>query len=174
MVEENAVREDLTFAEMAQLVIAARDDRRTGFTSYDEALTRLYGSLHRMKRSNIKQFVTLMATLGDALKWPKAIGRDLGANLGRRLREDRDLARRLRPALLATETPEAQNAALRAALAPERPAAPRPAARRVSAGGLTASLSERECRIRLPADLAALPDERLAAALAAFRAALDG
>jgi ParB family chromosome partitioning protein len=46
MVEENAVREDLSFAEMAQLAIAATRDPACGFASYDDAIRRLYDSLH--------------------------------------------------------------------------------------------------------------------------------
>jgi ParB family chromosome partitioning protein len=175
MVEENAVREDLTFAEMAALAMAARDDPRTEFQSYDEAVTRLYGSLHKMKRSNIRQFVALLHALGPALKWPKAVGRDLGANVGRRLRDRPDLARPLAAKLAAAPSPEAQNAILAAALA-DRPArAPAAAASRLSFrhGGLSVAAKGAELRIVADRDLAALPRERLEAAVAAFAAALD-
>jgi ParB family chromosome partitioning protein len=173
MVEENAIREDLSFAEMAQLVITARDDGRTGLTSYDEAVTRLYGALHKMKRSYIRQFVTVMHLLGSALPFPRAIPRDLGVALGRALRERRDLAGRLAAALPAAATPEAQNALLAAALrAPAGPAAPRTAACRFTAAGFAVTVRPGRLALEGGADFAALPRDRLEAALAAFAAAL--
>lgn len=171
MVEENAIREDLTFAEMAQLVIAAREDAGTGLASDEEALARLYGSLHRMKRSNIKQFVFLMRALGDVLPFPKAVGRDLGANLGRRLRDDPALAGRLRVDLAAARSPARQNAILRCALAEPTPETTAP--RRFLADGLRARVSGRECRITMETPMDGVPDDRVQAALAAFRKALE-
>jgi ParB family chromosome partitioning protein len=171
MVEENAVREDLSFAEMAQLVIAAREDPGTGLDDDDEALQRLYGALQKMKRSNIKQFVVLMRALGDALPHPKAIGRDLGADLGRRLRAEPGLADRLRPDLAAAHSPERQNAILQAALA--RPKTSAAAPRRFVAEGLRARVTGRECRITLDAPFDGVSDAQVQAALAAFRATLE-
>lgn len=171
MVEENAVREDLSFAEMAQLVIAARNDPETSLESDEEALGRLYGALHRMKRSNIKQFVTLMRFLGDALAYPKHIGRDLGANLGRRLRDEPELAARLKIDLAAARSPERQNAILAAALAEPKRSGPVP--RRFAAAGIRARVTGRECRITLDEPLDAVSDSRLNAALMAFRDALE-
>lgn len=86
MVEENVVREDLTFAEMAQVVIvASRDDRVDGDDA--EALVgRLYASLHKMKRSYIRSFVFLLTHLDGALKWPKDVSRNLGVDVARALK----------------------------------------------------------------------------------------
>jgi ParB family chromosome partitioning protein len=188
MVEENAIREDLSFAEMAQLVITARDDARTGFGSYDEALTRLYGSLHKVKRYYIKQFVTLMHCLGPVLPFPRAVPRDIGVELGRLLRERPGLGRAVAARLDGVASAEAQNAALAAALAEAlapggggdpapvvetagpRPAAPPPL--RFRHGGLTVTASATTCRIALPEGLRGLPRDRIEAAVAAFRAAL--
>jgi ParB family chromosome partitioning protein len=170
MVEENAVREDLTFAEMAQLAIAARDDPRTGFADYDEAVARLYASLHKMKRSNIRQFVRLLATLGSTLKWPKAVGRDLGAGVARRLAEDRTLGPRLRDALATADSAERQNAILKTVLTTPRDA-PSPS-RRLSMPGLHATVTGRQARITLNRDIGGVSEDRLAAALTAFRDAL--
>ena len=57
MVEENVVREDLTFAEMAQVVITAAQDDAVGEPDPDALVARLYGSLHKMKKSYIRSFV---------------------------------------------------------------------------------------------------------------------
>lgn len=172
MVEENAVREDLTFAEMAQLVIAACDDPRTGFQDHEQALSRLYASLHKMKRSNIRQFVRLLVTLGDALKWPKAVGRDLGTAVARRLAEDEALGASLRAALTAAETPTRQNAILKAALTSQPAAGPRRAARHVAIPGLKATISGEQTSITLDRPIDSIAEDRLAAALAAFRDAV--
>ena len=182
MVEENAVRENLTFAEMAAVVIAASRDPRTGFSSHDEALGRLYASLHKMKRSNIRQFVTLLESLGDALRWPKAVGRDLGANVGRALKARPELAERLVRELRDAGGAEEQNAVLASALAVStEPAEREGAVRQDSApklefrhGALKVTARRGECRIKDSRDFASIPRSRLEAAVAAFNAALDG
>jgi ParB family chromosome partitioning protein len=192
MVEENAIREDLSFAEMAQLVITARDDPRTGFTSYDEALTRLYGSLHKVKRTYIKQFVTLMHCLGPVLPFPRAVPRDTGVELGRLLRERPGLGRAVAARLDGVASAEAQNAALAAAVAEalaaartETPSAadadpdsgpaagPTPPPLRFRHHGLRITATARTCRIALPEALHGLPRARIEAAVAAFHAALE-
>jgi ParB family chromosome partitioning protein len=172
MVEENAIREDLSFAEMAQLVITARDDSRTGLTSYDEAVMRLYGALHKMKRSYIRQFVTVMHLLGPALPFPRAIPRDLGVELGRALRERHELAGHLAASLPRAATPAAQNALLAAAL--RTPAPPRERPDRFAAAGFTVTVRPGALALKGGPDFTALPRERLEAALAAFAAALAG
>jgi len=83
MVEENVVREDLTFAEMAQVVLEAAADPSVEEQDTDVLVNRLYGSLHKMKRSYIRSFVTLLDELGDALRWPKAVPRNLGVEVVR-------------------------------------------------------------------------------------------
>jgi ParB family chromosome partitioning protein len=172
MVEENAVREDLTFAEMAQLVIAARNDERTGFTDHDEATARLYASLHKTKRAYIRQFVRLLATLGGTLRWPKAVPRDLGVAVARKLTEDGALGPALRARLAEADRPDRQNAILKAVLA--EPPAPRAPHRRLMLPGLSATVAGREARITMDTDLGAVPEAQLTAALAAFRDALTG
>lgn len=184
MVEENAVREDLSFAEMAQLAIEAQRDPACGFATHDDAVRRLYGSLHKMKRSNIRQFVTLMEAVGDVLQWPKAVGRDLGANVGRKLRDRPDLVSGLRAALVEAQSLQDQSAALHAIVEAERAGlaesgcrSPAKAARRGAKvqfrhGEAKVVAKAGECRISSPQDFSALPQERLAAAVAAFYAKL--
>ncbi|GLQ35983.1 chromosome partitioning protein ParB [Amylibacter marinus] len=88
MVEENIIREDLTFAEMAQLAITAAQDPALGLATTDAAVARLYSSLHKMKRSYIRSFIYLLETLGEAVDWPKAISRNLGVDVARKLRAE--------------------------------------------------------------------------------------
>ncbi|WP_299695378.1 ParB N-terminal domain-containing protein [uncultured Tateyamaria sp.] len=86
MVEENVVREDLTFAEMAQVAITAAADPGVPETDPAELVARLYGALHKTKRSYIRSFVFLLTALGDDLKWPKAVARNLGVDVARALK----------------------------------------------------------------------------------------
>ena len=67
MVEENVVREDLTFAEMAQVAITAASDPEVEGGDADALVGDLYGALHKMKRSYIRSFVHLLAELGPRL-----------------------------------------------------------------------------------------------------------
>ncbi|MEM9370440.1 MAG: ParB N-terminal domain-containing protein [Pseudomonadota bacterium] len=83
MVEENVIREDLSFAEMAQVAIAAAQDPAVPETDADAIVNRLYASLHKMKRSYIRSFVYLLSELGDALLWPKVVARNVGVELAR-------------------------------------------------------------------------------------------
>ena len=110
MVEENVVREDLSFAEMAQVAIVAADDPGTSESDADAMVGVLYASLHKMKRSYIRQFVFLLRTLGDDLKWPKSISRNLGVDLARGLRSGFLDAGLLRASLGTCGSPEEQNA----------------------------------------------------------------
>ncbi|MFN3615193.1 MAG: ParB/RepB/Spo0J family partition protein, partial [Rubrimonas sp.] len=112
MVEENAIRQDLTFAEMAAVAIRAAEDPATDLASVDEAVARLYGSLQRTKRSYIRQFAALLEAVGDLLAHPKGIGRDLGVEAARALRARPAVVRALRDRLAAAATVEEQNAAL--------------------------------------------------------------
>jgi hypothetical protein len=64
MVEENAVRENVSFAEMAQVAIAMARDPHTAASNPDEAVSTLYGALHKAKRSAIRRFVDLLTADG--------------------------------------------------------------------------------------------------------------
>ena len=124
MVEENVIREDLSFAEMAMVAISAARDGGIAGAEPEDLVARLYGSLHKMKRSYVKSFVVLMKVYGPDLKFPKAVSRNLGVDVVRKgggvASED------LRDALQKARTPEAQNAALSAYVAqaakPAKPA----------------------------------------------------
>ncbi len=178
MVEENVIREDLTFAEMAQVALQAGADPDVEGDA--EAMTgRLYASLHKMKRSYIRSFVALLQEFGDVLPAPRAIGRDLGVEVARMLKTgqgDRDAAR---AALAAAETAEDQHAALTAFLGsatqarPKRKAAPN---RKFEfhVGDVKVTARQRECRIVSRVDFTEVPRDRLERAVKAFKDALDG
>ncbi|SFJ83032.1 ParB/RepB/Spo0J family partition protein [Jannaschia pohangensis] len=180
MVEENVVREDLTFAEMAQVALAAAEDGEVDEIDPDAMVGRLYGSLHKTKRSYIRAFVYLLSVLGDDLRWPKAVGRNLGVEVSRTIRSQAEVAA-LRDALAGCRDAEAQNRALMGFVqtakkgagdtAKER--APRPKLEfHIGATKITARNGE--CRIVSETDFAEVPRERLEQAIKAFEAELRG
>ncbi|WP_223423905.1 ParB/RepB/Spo0J family partition protein [Tateyamaria pelophila] len=115
MVEENVVREDLTFAEMAQVAITAAQDPGVEETDPAELVLRLYGALHKTKRSYIRSFVFLLTSLGNDLKWPKAVARNLGVDVARAI-TSQEQAEDLRERLKAAATVEAQTDVLKSFL----------------------------------------------------------
>lgn len=178
MVEENVVREDLTFAEMAQVAIRAAEDPEVEGDDPDAMVGRLYGALHKMKRSYIRSFVYLMAELGRDLRWPKEISRNLGVEVARALKAAPERAGLLRRELAACAAPEDQAVALAAFLgsAQQKKAEPKAVERRekfefhVGATKVTARMGE--CRIVSELDFSDVPRERLIRAIRAFEAAL--
>lgn len=187
MVEENVVREDLSFAEMALVVSRAMHDPNIEETSSDALIQRLYGSLHKMKRSYIRSFVYLQMIYGGTLKWPKAISRNLGVDVVREIKAgadtdylDRELGK--------VESADAQNAVLtefvrRAKVqhiptdefeTVEAPKPKGPAKEKFEfhVDGLKVTARQGECRIVGEADFASLPREQLEKAVRAFREAL--
>ncbi|PVA05213.1 ParB/RepB/Spo0J family partition protein [Thalassorhabdomicrobium marinisediminis] len=172
MVEENVIREDLSFAEMAMVAISASRDGAIEGADPEDLVPRLYASLHKMKRSYIKSFVLLLKAYGPDLKFPKAIPRNLGVEVVRK--GGGVPSNDLRRALKAAETPEAQNAALSAyasqSTEPTTPARKQP--RSLQVGSL--KVEARKGRITLSGkiDYRAYSDADLTKAIEAFAAAL--
>lgn len=179
MVEENVVREDLTFAEMAQVALMAAADDATGDVDADAMVARLYGALHKMKRSYIKRFVHLLTSLGDDLRFPKAVARNLGVDVARAL-TTADEIEQLRAALRGCGSEAEQSAVLHNFLKAARtgePQAAKPARkekRELHIGAMKVTARNGECRIVTPVDFTGIPKETLEAAVAAFEKALRG
>lgn len=175
MVEENVIRQDLSFAEMAQIAIALAADPIAEVGDANAAVGRLYRSVHKVKRAYIRAFVTLMQELGEDLPFPKSLSRDLGVEVARRLGEGLDLAS-LRLALRSCADPEAQNQVLRNSLAqPVEPVEKKASARqklefRVGESKVTAR--DGEFRIKTSLDFAAMDRRTLERAVRAFHQAL--
>lgn len=87
MVDENLVRKDVSFAEMALLARAYMDDPETGCVDIAHAVKVLYGSASYQKRSYIRSFAELMDRLDKYLEHPEAISRNLGISLRQRMGE---------------------------------------------------------------------------------------
>lgn len=99
MVDENLVRKDISFAEMAALARDYAADPRTGCTDPDKAVTILFQSAGYQKRSYIRAFVTVIDRLGEMLEFPTEIPRNLGLELRRRLDLEPGIAAAIRDEL---------------------------------------------------------------------------
>ncbi len=180
MVEENVVREDLSFAEMAQVAIAAAADPSVDGDDAEALVGRLYGALHKMKRSYIRSFVALLSQVGDVLQWPKSVSRNVGVDVARALKADPSRADGLRASLAACATEEAQGHVLSAFVTAPKVAAPTTAVKpkqkvEFHVGDIKVTARDGECRIVSKSDYASMPNDVLAKAIRAFEAALkDG
>ena len=87
MVDENLVRKDISFAEMAMLALDYAADPGTAVTDPDKAVAVLFKSAGYQKRSYIRTFMTVVDRLGSDLEYPQDIPRSLGLALARRLDE---------------------------------------------------------------------------------------
>ncbi len=81
MVDENLVRKDISFGEMAALALAYARDPETPQNDPDKAVAELFASAGYQKRSYIRSFIKLVERLGGDLKHVQAIPRALGLKL---------------------------------------------------------------------------------------------
>lgn len=183
MVEENVIREDLSFAEMAQIALQLAQDPQAGGMTPDEAVARLFRSLHKVKRAYIRSFVSLLEALGADLPFPKAIARDLGVDVARRLQQQGGAgAADLRARLAGVTSADEQAIVLRGFLAGEdapaaRPASAAPAERQkfeFHVGESKVTARNGEFRIKASIDFASVERQVLERAVKAFHAALSG
>ena len=99
MVDENLVRKDLSFAEMAQMALHYAMDPETAETDPERAVAVLFKSAGYQKRSYIRTFMTVVERLGSDLLYPQDIPRALGLALARRFDEIDGLAPLIRAEL---------------------------------------------------------------------------
>ena len=186
MVDENLVRRDISFAEMAQLAMSYGD--RTGQTiGYaGDPVDVLYGSAGRQKRSYIRHFAHLLREIGDSLKFPEAIPRATGLGVMKLLDSNPRAAGQLRALLQAHPDRDAQSevALLRQAVAggvkaPKKPktAAPKSSARTTiklnrPEGTARCTASAGKFEVLLERDFGAVDPRRLEVAARAFLDAL--
>jgi len=188
MVDENLVRRDISFAEMADLARKYAANPETAAATVQDAIALLYASAGRQKRNYIGHFATLLDIIGDHLTFPEAIPRSLGLQLEKRLTTDARLARRLVDALSAMPMTSAAKEVelLRSFAVPpakvqtgesSRPGKPsaKTSLRFEGPGGMVrCTASEGRLEIRAERDFAALDRHDLEAALEVFFQALDG
>ncbi len=92
MVDENLVRKDISWAEMARLARAYVEDGIGGCEDLDQAVNHLFASTNPQKRSYIRRFAYLLSRLEKHLEHPEAIPRALGLSLAQRLEQEPALA----------------------------------------------------------------------------------
>lgn len=92
MVDENMVRKDISFAEMAQLALHYAMDPLTEENDPEKAVAILFKSAGYQKRSYIRNFIPLVERLGETLMYPQEIPRALGLALAQRLADVPGLA----------------------------------------------------------------------------------
>ncbi len=71
MVDENLVRKDISFAEMAQLAVHYAMDPLTAENDAEKAVAILFRSAGYQKRSYIRNFIPLVERLGEVLMYPQ-------------------------------------------------------------------------------------------------------
>jgi ParB family chromosome partitioning protein len=180
MVEENVVREDLSFGEMAQVAITAAQDAGVDEVDPSELVSRLYSSLHKTKRSYIKNFVFLLGALGDDLRWPKAVPRNLGVDVARNLRAP-EQAEDLRQKLAQCQNAQQQNDALKVFLDGAKkqgkgvlPQVGPKQKFEFFVGETKVTARQGECRLVSERDFATMPKNLLEEAVRAFEDVLKG
>jgi ParB family chromosome partitioning protein len=198
MVDENLVRKDISFAEMAELARAYAADPGTACTDVDAGVAALFRSAGYQKRSYIRAFAQLLELLGEHLKHPREVPRNLGLAVRRRLDaapgELRDLITALRAAperdasleltilrgFVGEDEPQGRGPATSPADRPDaavRPKAPRGAKTTFRVprpnGEAKCTVSNGRLELSGETDFAALDRQRLERAVAAFYAALD-
>lgn len=87
MVDENVIRKDLSFAEMAHAAQVYANDPQTDADNLSDAVAALFQSAPYSKRSYIRSFAFLLDQLGENLAYPTEIPRALGITLARSLKE---------------------------------------------------------------------------------------
>ncbi len=99
MVDENLVRKDISFAEMAMLAIDYAADPETEVTDPEKAVAILFKSAGYQKRSYIRSFIPVVNLLASELRFVEEIPRSLGLALAKRIEEQEGLSLLVREAL---------------------------------------------------------------------------
>lgn len=184
MVDENLIRRDISFAEMAELARAYARDPETEARDVDGAIAALFGSAGRQKRNYILHFASLLDHLSEQLRYPEAISRALGLALEKRLVSEPGFSAQVRATLSVRKpkTAEEEVEILRALAdgrgpAKERRKAPqaRTSLRFQGPGGMIrCTAADGSILMRAERDFSTVDRHRLEMALDAFFRALDG
>lgn len=188
MVDENMVRKDISWAEMANLARAYAEDEATGCRDLDQAVNVLFASANPQKRSYVRRFAFLMRAMESALAHATAIPRALGLSVANRIENEAGAAQTLARALAAMpeRTADQELAILRRFAegaeqggAGRDGGAGRPAKRGkttlrlpLAGGEVRCAAAPGKVEIRADLDFSAVERDRLEAAVEAFFAAL--
>ncbi|ETA50648.1 ParB/RepB/Spo0J family partition protein [Ponticoccus alexandrii] len=100
MVDENVIRKNLSFAEMAYAARNYAADPATDADDVAAAVAALFQSAPYSKRSYIRSFSMLLDSLSDVLAFPTEIPRALGVTLARQIKDRPEVASQIRDALM--------------------------------------------------------------------------
>lgn len=191
MVDENLIRKDISFAEMATLARRYSEDPANECADVSEAVGVLFKSASYVKRSYIRAFAELLVRLESDLQFPQEIPRNLGVDLKRKMDNDSDLAARVTAALRAEPGRDGARevAILRGVLEDSAPTLPagkvsEPVATKprqakttfqvpVDGGVAKCSASNGRLEMRHDVDFSSIDRRSLERAVAAFFASLD-
>lgn len=188
MVDENMVRKDISFAEMAQLAVHYAMDPLTEENDPEKAVAILFKSAGYQKRSYIRNFIRLVERLGETLLYPQEIPRALGLALSQRLDEVPGTAAAIKAELKDWDTRSVKDeldvlrrfagqgdAPSGGSGVPAKPALPVPAGRAKTTFQIARPQGSAKCvaangrlEIRLPRDFSAVDRRRLEAAVTAM------
>ena len=96
MVDENVIRKDLSFAEMAHAAQNYAADPATEANDVNSAVAALFQSAAYSKRSYIRSFAMLLERLEGVLNYPTEIPRALGVTLAREMKDNPEIAGRIK------------------------------------------------------------------------------
>jgi ParB family transcriptional regulator, chromosome partitioning protein len=99
MVDENMVRKDISFGEMAMMALNFARDPATKENDPDRAVAQLFQSAGYSKRSYIRGFIRLMDVLGEHLQFYPHIPRALGLRLSAELEDRPELGAAIKASL---------------------------------------------------------------------------
>lgn len=88
MVDENLVRKDISFYEMAQLAVDYAADPATSENDPERAVAVLFKSARYQKRSYIRAFIKVVQRAQGVLTFPEEMPRALGLALAQRIEDD--------------------------------------------------------------------------------------
>ncbi|WP_417211215.1 ParB/RepB/Spo0J family partition protein [Antarctobacter sp.] len=189
MVDENLIRKDISFAEMATLARRYVADLDNDCHEVADAVSILFKSASYTKRSYIRAFAELLMRLDKVLEHPQEIPRNVGVELKRRMDRDDDLTGRVALALKAEPGRDAAReieilrgfaegaGALPTGKVPS--SAPRPRQAKttfqvpLSDGVAKCSASQGRLELRDNRDFSSIERRKLEQAIAAFYAALE-
>lgn len=190
MVDENMVRKDISWAEMAMLARSYAEDPAVDCPDLDTAVNVLFATASPQKRSYIRRFAVLMRMMEKVLEHPEAIPRALGLDVAHRLETDpatiSTLAQALR--MVPRRTVEQELSILRdfaearpAVISPRgNPGRGRPAKRGkttlrlpIPGGEVKCTAAAGKVELQMDRDFSTVDRRRLEAAIEAFFAALE-
>lgn len=189
MVDENLVRKDISFGEMAKLALEFANDPETDETDPDKAVATLYKSAGYQKRSYIRNFIRLVRELDGHLMYLPQIPRALGLSLASLIEADKSIGGQLIKALdgapsrtaeeeleiLRSFVKDAQPAKVTAAKSDQKRPTPSKNSFALAVGDASAkcTAAQGKLEIKLDRDFSSMDQQKLEQAIRQFLETLD-